>query len=317
MTHICQSTYKDLEAIEIENENLRALFLLSQGCKLASLVCKKTDREILVQSDGKKYRKMAYSGKYTDAECSGFDDMFPTIDEWTYLNHPWKGAVMPDHGEVCGLPWNSEIVESGSCLHGWVYGVRFPYRLDKWIRLSSGSELTIKYEATNLSPFDMDFIWAGHIMIAAEPGAQIVLPYNDGAVGICVFSANENFAKPGDILHWPVHWSANSEMVDISRTQIFSTNGNTYKYYFKEKMPQGRCGYAYTDGTTLIINTSKETVPYLGIWINEGAFKGYQNIALEPCTGTFDNPCHAIEHGQNSILPGNGKYCWQVQIEIM
>jgi hypothetical protein len=314
--NIYKSNYKDIEATVIESSMLKAVCLPEYGGKMASLLCKQTGREFLVQAYGEKYRTLDYAGRYIDAECSGFDDMFPTINEWEYTKYPWKGVIMPDHGEVCGLPWKSEIIKSCDCLHCWVYGVRFPYRLDKWIRLAGDSELEIEYELANLSPFDMDFIWAGHIMIAAESDAQIVLPYEEGAAGTCVFSADEHLVKPGNALRWPVHNKAGGKKVDIRTTLPFRSDGNTYKYYFDEPMPKGRCGYAYPDGTTLMLNITKETVPYLGIWVNGGTFKEYHSIALEPCTGTFDNPGCAIQNGQNSVLTGNGKYSWQLRIEI-
>jgi hypothetical protein len=52
------------------------------------------------------------------------------------------------------------------------------------------------------------------------------------------------------------------------------------------------------------------------VWINEGVFKGYRNIALEPCTGTFDDPAAARAHDQNSVLPGHGACEWQLTFGI-
>ena len=151
---------------------------------------------------------------------------------------------MPDHGEVCGLPWEYEVLEDGTCLHCWVYGVRFPYRLDKRIRFYGKSQLEIEYEVVNLSPFDMDFIWAGHVMIAAEEESRIIVPYEDGVSTTCMFSSDEAFAKPGDVLRWPVHQTSDGGMIDISKTQP-KKSGKTYKYYFDRPMPQGQCGYVY------------------------------------------------------------------------
>ena len=312
-TQIVKTMYKDIEAVSVENTHLRVVFLPGFGGKMASLADKKSGREFLVQADGESYKKLGYAGSYVDAECSGFDDMFPTIDTWTYNDYPWCGAEMPDHGEVCGLPWGYEVEEDGGCLHCWVYGVRFPYRLDKWIRFSGESELCISYKARNLSPFDMNYIWAAHVMLNAERGARILTPYDDGAAATCVFSGDEDFAMPGMAIQWPKTKTQCGGTSDISITESKAPDGNSYKYYFDAPVPEGWSGYQYeSDGTRIFLKVSKETVPYLGIWVNNGAFKNYYNMALEPCSGTYDDPQRAVQHGQGSVLPGGGEQAWQL-----
>ena len=313
---ICKTKYKDIEAISIESRLLRAVFLPAYGAKMASLIRKETGREFLVQAEGENYKKLSYAGDYVAAECSGFDDMFPTIDTYEYTGYPWKGAVMPDHGEVCGLSWEYEILESGTCLHCWVYSVRFSYRLDKWIRFAEDNELSIEYEAKNLSLFDLDFIWAGHVMINAQVDAKFILPYKDGSEATCVFCSDSAFAKAGGKLVWPQTRTSDGDIADISRTKSLDAIGNTYKYYFDEVVPQGWCKYTYTDGTGLELSFDKESVPYLGVWINDGAFKGYRNIAFEPCTGTFDDPGRARKQGQYSVLTANSEYSWWLNLKV-
>lgn len=310
---IFQTKYKNIDAVGIESRSLKAKFLLRYGAKLASFMCKDSKREFLVQADGKMYRKLKYAGDYVAAECSGFDDMFPTIDEYTYEEYPWKGVIMPDHGEVCSLPWEYEIIESNTCLHAFVYSVRFAYRLDKWIRFTNENELAIEYKAKNLSPYNLDFLWAAHVMINAEQNAKLVLPYDYGSKMTCVFSADESFLHRGKKLTW----LGTDPSRDYTKKQQKNSNGNTYKYYFDEALPEGWCGYRYCDGTKFMLKVTKETVPYLGIWINNGLFKGYHNIALEPCTGTFDDPGRAAEHRQNSVLPGGGEYVWCLSIGVI
>ena len=43
-------------------------------------------------------------------------------------------------------------------------------------------------------------------------------------------------------------------------------------------MPDGWCGYRYADGKTLMLRFPKETVKYLGVWINNGSFEDMYNI---------------------------------------
>lgn len=313
---VFQTKYKDIDAVALESSMLRAVFLPGHGAKLASLVDMKNAREFLVQAAGENYKKLEYGGKYIDAECSGFDDMFPNIDEYKYPDFPWQDTVMPDHGEVCGLPWHYEILESATCLHCWVNSVRFAYRLDKWIRFAEDNQLAITYEALNLSPYDFDFIWAGHLMLNAQEGAELLLPYPDGSQATCVFCSDHSLARAGDKLQWPQTGIADGGLAKLNVTGQFHPDGRTYKYYFDDAVPAGWCSYRYPDGAELTLSFDPKTVPYLGIWINEGSFKGYHNIAFEPCTGTFDDPGQSREHGQFSVLPANSKYAFRMKIGI-
>ena len=195
---IYKSTYKDQKAVTLESEEIEAQFLPGLGGKLASLVHKKSSREFLAQAANDKYRVLEYDGNYVDSECSGFDDMFPTIDICHYEGFPWAGAKLPDHGEVCSLSWDYAIEDD--CLYMCTYGVRLPYKLEKWVRFESDDLLNINYKATNPSSFDMDFIWAAHPMINAEAGGEIILPYKSEQDMTCVFSMDESFGKYGDAM---------------------------------------------------------------------------------------------------------------------
>ena len=288
---IYEDKYKDLSAVSIENEILTATFLPKFGGKMASFRYKKTGREFLVQAEGEKYKKLEFAGDYVASECSGFDDMFPTIDERAYDKFPWQGMIMPDHGEVCGLKWEYEIEKNEERIHCWVYGVRLPYKMEKWIYFSDENELMIDYKITNLSVYEFEFIWAAHVMINAEENAEILAPYSEESDIICVFSTDEGFGKKDLKMQWPNIERLDKRRMDISKTLDRKDNGNNYKFYFDNPVPEGWCGYLYnSDKTKLLLKFTEDTLPYLGIWVNEGGFKGYHNIALEPCSATFDDP---------------------------
>ena len=306
---IYQSSYKNVPAVAMESDELTARFLPQYGGKLASLVSRKTGREFLAQDESAQYKVLQYDGNYVAAECSGFDDMFPTIDKIYYTQYPWKGVEIPDHGEVCGLPWECE--EKQDCLYMGVNGVRFPYRLEKWISFKGEGVLSIQYRATNLSSFDMDFLWAAHTMLNIEEGGEIILPYKDKSPATCVFSEDPGFGTRGSRVEWPTTVRRDGATQALNITRPISEKGNCYKYYFDQKIPEGWCAYKYnSDGTILKTVFSAETVPFLCIWVNEGTFHNLQNIAMEVCTGTYDRPDLARIYGQNSVLKAKSTYEW-------
>jgi hypothetical protein len=77
---IYESAYKDQPAITIESQAVRAQFLPTIGAKMASLVYKPRDFEVMVQAPGETYLMQPFDGEYVEGECTGFDDMFPTLD---------------------------------------------------------------------------------------------------------------------------------------------------------------------------------------------------------------------------------------------
>ena len=127
---ITPSRYKDQPAITLESETIVAQFLPDVGAKLCSLIYKPANLELLLQRPNETYRLAPYDGDYVaQGECSGFDEMFPSIDRSFYEGYPWRGTPIPDHGEVWSLPWTCATVQKdpisvegrvSACLHSRV-----------------------------------------------------------------------------------------------------------------------------------------------------------------------------------------------------
>lgn len=308
---IYASLYKDQPAITVESETMMAQFLPGMGAKLASLVYKPRALELMVQAPGEQYLLQPFDGDYGAGECSGFDDMFPTIDLCYYDRAPWHGTKMADHGEVWSLPWQHRV--EGEKLHLAVHGVRFPYRLEKEICFPQDSVLRLDYRLTNLSPFAFDFVWAAHMMINIEEGTELVLP--EGVESIAgTFSLSGNFGAYGDEFRWPVGTLPDGSQKDFRRLLPASARA-AYKYYAKDRLPAGWCGLDFhRSGFALGLSFPVERVPYLGVLPNEGGWRDYYNIFLEPCTASFDRPDAARYRGQASTVEGHGVYEWHLEI---
>ena len=159
--------YKDQPAITLESAKVAAQFLPGIGAKMCSLIYKPVSLELLLQRPNETYRLAPYDGDYVaQGECSGFDEMFPSIDRCFYEGYPWRGTPIPDHGEVWSIPWAWD--DQDGRLHLVTHGVRFPYRLEKWVSFADDATLRTDYRLTNLSGFDLDFMWASPH--DAEPG---------------------------------------------------------------------------------------------------------------------------------------------------
>lgn len=295
----------------LENEKIRAEFIPDPGGKLASLINKETGYEYLVQRKNKHYRDQPFEGVYVNGECSGYDDMFPTIDPCTCENEPWIGIEMADHGEVWSLPWQYSV--RNNSLHLSVKGIRFPYVLAKDFYFSNDDSLRLDYTLTNCSPFYFEFLWAGHLMVNIEEGTKVKVPDNC-THAVTVLSGGSG--KFGDINNWPFLRDSNGSLyrADICRSK---DTGGFEKYYFTNRLTKGWCELIYPGAANrLSVSFPTETVPYLGILMNEGGWDNLYNIIIEPCTVCYDRPDLAKKYGQVSIIEGRGIYKWHVEITI-
>ena len=312
-TTISPSTYKDQRAITIETECVRAQFLPEQGSKLASLVYKPLGYEMLVQRPAAHYLLQPFDGDYVAGECSGLDDMFPTIDACYYDRYPWAGTKMADHGEVWSLAWD-EAVE-GDLLHFSVNGVRFPYHLEKRVHFPREGVLRIDYKVTNLSRFDFDFLWSAHPMFNLEEGAELVLPEGVQHI-VTTLDIPGKLGAYGDVFPWPVCTLPDGSQRDFRKMRP-KTARDAYKYFIKEKMPEGWCGVKYHQSNfSMVMSFPVEQVPYLGVLPNEGGWQDLYNIFLEPCTASFDRPDAARYRGQVSTLRAGAVYEWHLNLTL-
>ena len=228
---ITETTYKDQRAIALESDQARFLFLPDTGASLVSVYGKARQKEYLVQRPQEKYLRQPFDGVYVDAECSGMDDMFPTIDRCAYDHFPWTGTMLADHGEVWNLPCRVQQSENSVCFT--CYGVRLPYVFQKQVSMPDDTTLLFSYRVENPTQFDMDFLWAGHTMVVAEPGLKLHVP-PDCRRGVAVFTNTGRIGGYGERFDYPVYTDAQGIRRDVS--QMVARDGNCEKYYFENKL---------------------------------------------------------------------------------
>ncbi|MCX6019964.1 MAG: hypothetical protein NTZ50_15945 [Chloroflexi bacterium] len=311
---IFKSRYKDQPAVTLESGALRAQFLPSIGGKLCSLVYMPQQFDVLIHKPGDHYRLQPYDGVYVDGECSGLDDMFPTIDACHCEQFPWQGTRLPDHGEVWSLPWETTI--DGERLHMSVHGVRLPYRLEKTISFTDAHTLHIEYALENFSQFGFDCLWAAHPMFVLDEDCEIDLPQSVQKI-VNVFSSDGSLGKYGDEFDWPLATQPNGELRDLHRVAPPSA-ARTAKFYVKGRMPEGWCALTYPSRKLrLRMNFNADVVPYLGILPNENGFQNLYNMFLEPATSSFDRPDVARLRGEGTHLSGGETRTWHLDITLI
>lgn len=79
-----------------------------------------------------------------------------------------------------------------------------------------------------------------------------------------------------------------------------------HKYYVSHPVKEGKCGYLYpSQHVRCLIEYNPQKLPYLGIWIAEGGFRGDYNLAMEPATSFCDSVGNVQKNNSCKILkPG-------------
>jgi galactose mutarotase-like enzyme len=303
--------YKDEDAVVLENDALKVSILPYWGSKLASILYKPLDYELLWQNTGKDYRKTAYGDYYEAGEASGFDEMFPTISRCFYESEPWAGTEIPDHGELWSIPWGYEIADDLVLLR--VKGVRFPYYLEKKVFLE-GAVVHQQYRVENPVASDLEYIWAAHPLFNTTEGMELIVP--QGMHRIVNAVPSRRLGPYGRIYGFPSAELEGGKKFDLSK--VPKKNSADYqKYWFLGKVTEGWC-ILYNPKKKLSIGMAwpRDMVPYLGVWVNEGGWADQYNIAPEPATGAMDRVDFSKMWGMSSVLRAGEVHEWQLAISV-
>jgi galactose mutarotase-like enzyme len=324
---VALGTYKDVEAVVLENDFLRVAVVPECGSKIASMVYKPRGLELFWQNPALSFRKSAYADDYELGDISAFDEMFPTISRCFYERFPWAGTEVPDHGEVWSIPWDlgSEFAGElgrrivggpvkGSAVNLSVRGIQFPYKLTKRVALE-GSRLRIDYTASNLSGFELDYIWAAHPLFNAAEGMELIVPRGMDRVVNTIPSPR--LGGYGRVLEFPIAWREDGTELNLGEVPAKNDAGYQ-KYWFLGKATEGWCMlHDKEKSLTVGMSYPVEKVPYLGVWLNEGGWEGQYNIAPEPATGAMDRIDFSRMWGMNSVLKGRQTLSWHLCISVM
>lgn len=309
-----QTVYKGLDAWTLENDALRLTFLPGYACKMASLINKKTGREWLFQSNNDTLRVPEYGASFAEYDSSGFDEVFPSIDACPYPDGSWHGMPIPDHGEVWAMPWESIHSPDDLAAKAIVQSQTLPYVFSKNIMLRN-NEVLFEYRVENTSDEDFKFIWTPHCLLACSPATRLLIPENLTEV-MTVEHSSKRLGPWGTRHAYPQTTDIHGLKMDLAATEP-RTVRNCEKFYFTQPNTAGWCGIEHTDtGEKLIYTYDADKVPYLGVWKTQGGYRGDYNLALEPCTGVYDDLYVASKIRRIAVVGPKGTYEWTFKMTV-
>jgi len=312
---IRQTTWHNQNAWILENDTIRTVVVPSMGAKIVSLLDKRTQLEWLIGPGDRPFRPASYGAVFTEQDMSGWDEMFPTIVACPYpAPGEISGTLLPDHGEVWGLPWNLEFTTPGS-LKLSVEGKALPYRLTRTLRYNAADTLEMRYELKNLGKEKLPYIWAAHPQFVCGDEAEIIFPPQ--VTEVCnTIPEDWGWGEPETRFDWPEAVSVNGQPVRIDHTGPSSLKAARKFYVLPETQVSwtGLIRKPSMDWICLTWNPAK--VPYLGLWVDEGALNHKTVATPEPTTGFYDSLALAWEKKQvTSIDPGETQ-SWNLAVRL-
>jgi galactose mutarotase-like enzyme len=285
--------------LALRSDDLEVVVLPRRGAKIASLRHRSRRREWLEQPTADLPDPPAYGSAFTDAGMFGWDEMLPTIDASSYPDGEHRGVPLPDHGEVWTLPWETRL--AGETLVFSRSGRALPYRVTRTMRVQN-AHLQLEYELSATGTAPLWLLWAAHPQFAVDtPSTRIVLP-----------------ADVHQLLNvWP---SIEPERVEWPSPDLESIRGLPggagRKLYALPDAKIGTAGLIDADGSWLRLTWDPTRVPYLGIWLDNGAYARHPVIALEPATGFYDELARAVSNQRVAHVHPGRPLRWSLEVSL-
>lgn len=290
--------------VVVANGALRVAVMPSRGGKIVSVVDKSDGRERLWQKpDQQGFPKPRTGANYGEFNCSGVDECLPTIAPCE-----WRGRKLTDHGEV----WTEET--KATLLAD---GVRValdcpisPLRFERTLRLA-GNVIQCDYALTNTGKEPWEYQWAFHGLLAVEDGDRIVLP---GEVKHLIADKSRGLSAPLAGEPWSrIGWPIGPAGYDYAGLQTGIAGEKSSLKAYTPRLAEGWCAlHNPRTGRLWALAFDPKDTPHVGLWINNGVWRGYRHAALEPCNGGPDRLDVAVREWKwfTTLQPGETKKWW-------
>lgn len=314
-TLVNQTRWLGVDAWTLTSPELSAVMVPAMGAKIVSLVDRRSGAEWLAGPGARPVRPVAYGAWFHEQDMAGWDEMFPTIIACPY---PGKGAHhgvgLPDHGEAWTLPWQVEQAGEGS-LTLRLEGRVLPYRLTRSADCPQPATLRLRYTLQNLGADPMPYLWAAHPQFTCGPDGQLVLPAEVSEV-INTIPEAWGWGPPETRFGWPEASAVNGSPVRTDLVGPPALKRGRKFYVLPHIRPSWAAVLRRDSGQWVRFEWDAEQVPYLGLWVDEGALSHDSVAALEPATAWYDDLALAYGKGQTTTVPAGETHTWTLTVRL-
>lgn len=272
----------DMQTFILENKFLFISVIPEAGSKIFNFIFKPSGNNCAWHSPITPLKCPIYGSSFIPYDSGGFDEMLPTVEECT-----WRGIHLHDHGEVWMMPWKVLEKKSNEKEVSLKTSCRLktsPFSIERKVTLKElESRVRLDYKITNVCKEEWEFIWAFHGSVSPGgfigKGTKIFLP-EETRLNVWD-SKEERLGKMGDWIEWPLTKDKDEKEVDLSLME--DANLGFADDIFTDKLKEGWVAAGNIENEEYIAFTFPiNEIPYVGLWIDQGGWRGYTQLGLEP-----------------------------------
>ena len=292
-------------AYHVSNEFVSLEIVPQLGARIVSLRNVRTGREWCWRPGGELHLfANHYGDSFADSPNAGFDECFPTIEACE-----WQDRQLPCHGEVWSVPWTlDEAAWEHGVIATTVSSKQSPFELSRRVWIQE-NQVHFEYFLRNTGQQAEVYLWAFHPMIQVTSEDRLELPEEvqtlqmEGVRGI-----------PSDAPEGEWAWPSPLPGIHLDRFELGANKPASVKG-FTGRLQNARARISnQANGEFFEITWDATWNPFLGVWINRGAYQGFQYVAaLEPTNGQTD--FLEKQHG-GQLLPAGGECSWSMTITL-
>ncbi len=284
-----------MQTLTLKSAELELVFEPEQGGKCRSLRDRRTGREWLWRNPHLPEAPIGYGDSYIQKlDTGGWDEIFPSVSPC----HLDGLGTVPDHGDLVRLPWTVDCA-SKTRIEMSVAGRCFPFKFKRVLSLQ-GAEILCEYSLTNLGDKPFPWLWCAHPLLpfAADLKLEVAGPLD---VAYAMGAAQPLAGRT-------ITYEELSKLRDPWAVKLFSREHSVSEVTVR-----------HSDGAGLRLSWDRHVIPYLGLWLNYGAWSGgesapYYNIGIEPTTLPIDD-LSAV--GNAPVLEPKQTMHWQLRVECL
>jgi len=312
---VSKTSWHEIAAWALESDHHRTVMVPEMGAKIVSLVDKRDGFEWIVGPGTRPVRKVAYGAWWHEQDMAGWDEMFPTIIGCSYPGPgPLNGIQLPDHGEAWSMPWAVDPASETEVVLT-LTGKALPYRLTRAVSFDAADALRFDYTLANLSTDQMPYIWAAHPQLVAGLDGEVLFP---AAVDEVINTIPESWGwgPPETRFAWPEATSLDGRSVRLDRVGPPSLRQGRKLFAMPQVRPSWAAVLRRSSRHWLRFEWNADEVPYLGLWVDEGALNHESVVAPEPTTGWYDDLALAWQKGRVVTVEGGGIQHWSLTVRL-
>lgn len=290
--------------VTIGSEELALTVLPDLGAKVATLTCRRHDRQWLAG----ECRELAVAddGSYGAREAWGWDELFPSVLSAPVTPAPWAHPLR-DHGELWGRPWRVTNQLASSLTLEYADDDA-GFRIERTLDVVRGT-LRARYALTSTASGPLPFQWSLHPIFAMTPGERVEMA---GIDQVKATVTGHHALPDGPVtVGWPEHDG-------LALGTVRPSDGETLVKLYADLPDEGVV--ALRGGPCeLSVATDRAFAPYVGIYLNYGGWPAdgpLHHVGVEPTNSPHDDLDAAIRDGAADVLDVGQRLTWEIRLAL-